>query len=290
MIRKQATLIVIFFIAIVSAGCFRRWAMSDKQVSKYYASKPVKPVYFSIENDSVKMFCATTGSDTLPPLILIHGAPGAWYGSRMMLDDTVLQNRFHIIAVDRLGYGKSRFHKKRKVVNDLDIQATAIGEVLRLNKSGKTGTIVGSSYGCAIGASLVLQQPGSFNHLMMLAPAIDPVQEKFWWFHEYLHSGLIIQLLPHYIRNATAEKFGHIEQLEKMSGKWKDLNLQITVMQGGTDYIIQPGNLLYAMEVLKGKQANFIYLPNAGHLIRREYPDTVRHYILKGLSTVKKTQ
>ncbi|HSB94012.1 MAG TPA: alpha/beta hydrolase [Flavitalea sp.] len=235
------------------------------------------------------MFCATTGSNTLPPLILIHGAPGAWYGSRMMLDDTMLQHRFHIIAVDRLGYGKSRYRGKRKVVNDIDIQAAAIGEVLRLNRSGKTGTIVGSSYGCAIGANLALQHPGAFNHLVMLAPAIDPEQEKFWWFHEYLHSGLLIQLMPHYIRNATAEKFGHIEQLEAMSKRWSKLTLDITVMQGGADNIIQPGNLLYAMEIFRNKNADFVYLPNAGHLIRREYPDTVRHYILQGLSTVKVT-
>ena len=290
MIRKPVALILLFLLSFVAPGCFRRWVMTDKQVRKYYANKPVKPVYFSIENDSVKMFCATTGADTLPPLILIHGAPGAWYGSRVMLDDTILQNRFHIIAVDRLGYGKSRFNNKRRVVNDIDIQATAIGEVLRLNKSGKTGTIVGSSYGCAIGARLVLQKPGAFNHLMMLAPAIDPAQEKFWWFHEYLHSGLLIQLMPHYIQNATAEKFGHIEQLEKMTDKWDDLDVDLTVMQGGTDYVIQPGNLLYAMEVLKNKNANFVYLPEGGHLIRRQYPDTVRHYLLKGLSTVKNIQ
>ena len=58
-------------------------------------------------------------------------------------------------------------------------------------------------------------------------------------------------------------------------------------MQGGADYIIQPGNLEYAREVLKGKEASFVFLPNGGHLIRREYPDTVRYYLLKGLSTVK---
>src|SRR5690349_5748273 len=112
MSRKKEALFILVLISFVASGCFRRWVMTDKQVAKYYASKPIKPVYFSVENDSVKMFCAITGSDTLPPLILIHGAPGAWYGSRMMLDDTILQNRFHIIAVDRLGYGKSRFHKK----------------------------------------------------------------------------------------------------------------------------------------------------------------------------------
>ena len=290
MIRKSILLPAVFLIIICCSGCFRRWVLTDKQIQRYYASKPVKPVYFTIEDDSVKMFCATTGDDTLPPLILIHGAPGAWHGSRQMLDDSILQHRFQIISVDRLGYGKSRFRDKRKVVNDISVQAAAIAEVLRINRSGKTGTIVGSSYGCAIGAELALLKPTSFNHLMMLAPAIDPEQEKFWWFHKYLHSGVLIQLMPRYIRNATAEKFGHVEELQKMAGHWKKLSLQITVMQGGADYIIQPGNLNYARAVLSNKDATFIYLPQAGHLIRREYPDTVRHYLLSGLSSLKNIQ
>lgn len=288
--RSIAIASLLLFLSVLSSSCFRRWVMTDKQIRAYYADKPVKPVYFTIANDSVQLFCATTGADTLPPLIMIHGAPGAWHGSRQMLDDSLLRQRFQLIAVDRLGYGKSKFHNRKKVVNSIDIQATAIAEVLRLNHSGKTGTIVGSSYGCAIGARLALLEPGRFNHLVMLAPAIDPAQEKFWWFHQYLHSGLFINMLPRYIRNATAEKFGHVDELEKMVPQWQQLGLAITVMQGGADYIIQPGNLLFAKEVLEGKQATFIYLPDAGHLIRREYPDTVRHYLLKGLAGVKTIQ
>lgn len=275
---------LLFCLSVLCTGCFRRWVMTDKQINAYYADKPVKPVYFTIGNDSVKMFCATTGADTLPPLILIHGAPGAWHGSRQMLDDSILQRTFQIIAVDRLGYGKSRFHNRRRPVNSIDIQATAIAEVLRLNKSGKTGAIVGSSYGSAIGARLALLHPNRFHQLMMLAPAIDPDQEKFWWFHKYLHSGIFIDLMPRYIRNATAEKFGHQQQLEWMRPQWKNLNLYITVMQGGRDIIIYPANFDFAKKVLPREKSDFIFLPEGEHLIRRQYPDTVRNYLLHGLS------
>lgn len=288
--RVTYTASLLLLLSMLTTGCFRRWVMTDKQVRAYYADKPIKPVYFTIANDSIEMFCATTGADTLPPLILIHGAPGAWHGSRQMLDDPILQQHFQVIAVDRLGYGKSKYHRSKRVVNSIDLQATAISEVLQLNHSGKTGTIVGSSYGCAIGAKLALMHQDRFNHLMMLAPAIDPEQEKFWWFHDYLHSGVFIQLMPRYIRNATAEKFGHVAELEKMNSQWSQLDLAVTVMQGGADYIIKPGNLDYARTVLQNKKATFVYLPNAGHLIRREYPDTVRHYLLQELSSVKSIQ
>src|SRR5579864_5430057 len=95
------------FIAMVCSGCFRRFTMSDKQVNAYFSERHTKPVFVTIQDDSVKLFCAMTGADTLPPLLLIHGAPGAWYGSRIMLTDTDLQKHFHIIAMDRPGYHRS---------------------------------------------------------------------------------------------------------------------------------------------------------------------------------------
>ena len=141
-----------------------------------------------------------------PPLLLIHGAPGAWYGSRNFLEDSLLQQHYHIIAVDRPGYNKSRFRRKRKAVTSITLQAVGIREALRLNRSHKTGVVVGSSYGAPIAAKLAMLYPQHFHHLVMLAPAIDPDKEKFWWFHPYVRRGPVRWLLPRFINNATDEK------------------------------------------------------------------------------------
>lgn len=278
-------LTVFLFILVCCSSCFRRWVMTDKQIREYYKGKAVKPVLFTIQNDSVSLFCAATGSDTLPPLILIHGAPGAWYGSRNMLDDTILQRRFHVIAVDRLGYGKSRFKRKRKPVNSLATQATAIAEALRINRSFKKGIVLGSSYGAPIAAEMAIMYPERFSHLMMLAAAIDPEKEKFWWFHRFLRSGLLVQLLPRYIRTATAEKFGHVAELKQLDTQWPNLHVPTTVVQGGRDYIIEPSNLDYARQVLAGKRASFVFLPEASHLLRWQAADTVRSLLLRAIDS-----
>ena len=73
---------LILIIALTCPGCFRRFTQTNSQIKEYFADKPVKPTYFTIQNDSAKLFCAVAGADTLPPLLIIHGAPGAWYGSR----------------------------------------------------------------------------------------------------------------------------------------------------------------------------------------------------------------
>lgn len=280
-------ILVLIIIPFICSGCFRRWVMTDQQIEAYYKNKPSRPSFFHVTNDSVDLYCATMGEDTFPAVIMIHGAPGAWYGSRRLLEDSVLQQHFQIISVDRLGYNKSTFKGKRRPVPSIATQAEAIHQALRLNKSGKSAVVMGSSYGAPIAAKIALQHPEDYHHLVMLAAAIDPDQEKFWWFHRYLNSGLLIHLLPRYIRAATAEKFAHAGELFQMVPEWKRLSIPVTVVQGGRDHIIEPGNIEFARKQLQGKKAEFIYLPNAGHLIRNSNPEIVRNILLKSLLDVK---
>src|SRR5438034_4295989 len=87
---RHAFLSLILIMSLACTGCFRRFVQSDKQIKDYFKDQPVKPTYSTVQNDSVKLFCAVAGADTLPPLLIVHGAPGAWYGSRNMLVDSVI--------------------------------------------------------------------------------------------------------------------------------------------------------------------------------------------------------
>ena len=276
MLKLLSFCCITFFLT----GCFGRFVMTQKELKAYYKNKP-QPTYFTIQNDSVSLFCATAGADTLPPLLLIHGAPGAWYGSRNFLEDTLLQQHYHIIAVDRLGYNKSRFKNKRRAVPGITLQAVAIHEALRLNRSFKSGVIMGSSYGGAIAAKEVVLYPEAFHHLVMLAAAIDPDKEKFWWFNPWGHHGPIRWFLPRFINHATDEKYAHVSELRKMLGDWQKINIPITVVQGDADKIVDPANLDFAKKQLQGKQAEFILIHNAGHLIRWQHAALVRSILLK---------
>lgn len=276
-------LILLLFIGFGCSGCFTRFVMTEKELKTYYKDKP-KPNWFTVQNDSVKLFCATAGADTLPPLLLIHGAPGAWYGSRIFLEDSILQQHYHIIAVDRLGYNKSRFKNKRRSVPSITTQAIAIHEALRLNRSFKTGVVLGSSYGGPIAAKMSVLYPGSFHHLVMLAPAIDPAKEKFWWFNPWVHHGPLRWIMPRFVNHATDEKYAHVAELNKLLPDWKKINIPVTVVQGDADKIVDPANLDFAKQQLQGKQAEFLLLHNAGHLIRWQRPDIVRTILLKQAS------
>lgn len=281
--RIRFPYLIFIAVSIGLTGCFGRFVMTEKELKTYYKDKP-KPSFFTIKNDSVKLFCASSGSDTLPPLLLIHGAPGAWYGSRNFLEDSMLQSRFHIIAVDRPGYNKSRFKNKRKAVTSIQTQTIAIHEALRLNRSGKTGIVLGSSYGAPIALNTAIEYPGEFHHVVMLAAAIDPSIEKFWWFSKLIRRGPIKWMLPRFFRTTTNEKNTHVKELQRLLPKWKLLTVPATVVQGGADKIVNPANIDFAREQLKNKQAEFIFIPEAGHLIRWQYPGLVKKILLESLA------
>jgi pimeloyl-ACP methyl ester carboxylesterase len=273
---------IFFLFALISiscTGCFRRFVQTDKQLREYYKDKP-RPTYFTIQNDSVQLFCAVAGADTLPPLLLIHGAPGAWYGSRNLLDDSLIKTRFQVISVDRLGYNKSRFKGKRKAVTSIDIQAVAIYEALRLNRSHQQGIVMGSSYGGPIAAKIAIDHPAAFYHVVLLAAAIDPAEEKFFWFNKYVHHGPLKWLLPRFFRTATNEKYTHVKELQRLQSRWNQLTVPVTAVQGDADKIVSPGNLDFARKVLAGKNTVFISLPGVGHLIRWQRADLVRSILL----------
>lgn len=260
------------------SSCFRSWRKSDREIREHYANRNIKPTYYTIQNDSLRLFVATTGADTLPPLLLIHGAPGAWYGYMNMVDDSLLQQKYHIIAVDRLGYNHSSYRKKR-FVTSIDTQARAAALALSLNHSRQKGVILGRSYGAPIAAKIAILNPQRFNKLVMLAPAIDPSTEKFWWFSKPAKWWIVRMWLPHRLNVATFEKFAHVKELEKLSNEWSQLEVPTTVVQGGKDWIVDPSNLDFARKQLTNKTAEFIYLPEAGHLISYSHPDLVRKLV-----------
>ena len=278
---KLLRITIYFCIAFSCTGCFTRWVMSEHEVKTHYASRPVKPTFFTIKNDSVELFCATTGSDTLPPLLLIHGAPGGWFSNINLVDDPDLQAHYHIIAVSRPGYHKSKFKNKLRPLTSIQLQSVAIHEALRLNQSFKKGVVLGTSYGAPIGAQMAIQYPKDFYHLVLIAGALDPENEKFWWFHRYLRSLFVRISMPRFINTATDEKFAHIKELQLLLPQWPQLQIPTTVVQGTKDEIVPSINFEFAKQQLKNKEAEFISISGAGHMIRRSHPQIIKELLLK---------
>lgn len=259
-------------------GCFRRFSMTEREIRRHYVGKKARPMFYTIEDDSTKLFVATLGSDTLPPLLLIHGAPGNWYGYLRNMDDTLLQQRFQMLVVERPGYGKSRQRRsplRLRSRMSIDFQARSIVKALSLNHSGQPAIVLGRSYGAPIAVRVATLVPERVGHLFLISPAIDPDKEKFWWFSKWGRMPLVQLFLPRSLNLATYEKYEHARQLRGLLPYWSQLKPPVTVVQGAQDWLIDQGNLAFAKRMLANKPATFQLLPDAGHLITNSHASFV---------------
>lgn len=275
-------------LSILLGSCFSRWILTESEIKAHYRDRLAKPLYHMVANDSLKLHYVTFGADTAQPVLFIHGAPGAWDGYMNMLDDSSLQHQFHLISVDRPGYGKSQKKPKKKVYSLVE-QAQAIILALKSNHSGKKAIIVGRSYGAPVAAEIAALYPDMVQKVILLSPAIDPDTEKFWWFSKYGKVFLVRWFLPERMNTATDEKYAHVTELKKLKNDWPKIQSDVTVMCGGQDWIVDTTNFSYAKKVLQGnRNARFIFIPESGHLISSSRPDLVKKEIC-GIEDLKET-
>lgn len=272
--------ILFLSLSISLSSCFSRYIISAKEVRRHYADKKVKPKEIFIKNDTLSLSLASMGPDTLPMLLLIHGAPGSLWGYMNLMDDEDLQKHFHIVSVDRVGYGKSRL-KKRRYVTSIETQANALLPVFSLNKSDQKVIVLGRSYGAPIAARLTSMAPDKVKELIMVSPVIDPETERFFWFSKWGRMSFVQLFLPAAFNAATAEKYSHAAELRKMLPVWEQLSVPTTVIQGGNDWIADPSNIDFAKRHIKSKRAQYIFLYNAGHMITFSHAAMIKEMLLK---------
>lgn len=272
--------ILFLFLSASLSSCFSRYIISAKEVRRHYADKKVKPKEIFIKNDTLSLSLASMGPDTLPMLLLIHGAPGSLWGYMNLMDDEDLQKHFHIVSVDRVGYGKSRL-KKRRYVTSIETQANALLPVFSLNKSDQKVIVLGRSYGAPIAARLTSMAPDKVKELIMVSPVIDPETERFFWFSKWGRMSFVQLFLPAAFNAATAEKYSHADELRKMLPVWERISVPTTVIQGGNDWIADPSNIDFAKKHIKSKRAQYIFLYNAGHMITFSHAAMIKEMLLK---------
>jgi len=257
-----------------------RFIYTDKELTQHYQNKKIKPTYHKLNFLNRHVHYAKVAlSDTLPLLVFIHGAPGFWYGYMNLMDDSLLQTKYKMISVDRLGYGKSDYGKAEL---STQMQALSILEIIEHeNKSNKKVALLGRSYGAPIAAWLAINYPQEIEKLMMVSPVIDPQHEKFYWFSGIGKWKLTQLFLPNVLNVATKEKYAHINEMKKMQNKWKSLYVPSYVLTGENDNIADTANFSFAKKFLTNNNVYFNKLKDTGHLITYERAGYVKELLMK---------
>jgi len=220
----------------------------------------------------------SVGADTLPVVLLIHGAPGSMVKYRGWFRDSNLYQRVHLVAVDRPGYGKSGYGRAETSVAR---QAAFLAPLLKQLSTRGTVALCGSSYGGPIAAKLAMDYPEKVKSLVLQSASVEPGSEKVPRIAYWIRSPLGV-VFPGWARVATKEKFRHRQALEEIQDEWDKIQCPTWILHGDLDDLIYPSNANYAFEHLQcTPEKHLICLDNATHRIYWHQPDTIKYYILK---------
>jgi pimeloyl-ACP methyl ester carboxylesterase len=281
-IRKIIWGALLSAMALVFGSCFllKKYIYTDQELLEHFKNKKLKPVYNQIDFlISSVHYAKISRSDTLPLLLLIHGAPGAWYGYLNLMDDSLLQEHFKMVSVDRLGYGKSNYGQPEVSVQ---LQALEIKRIIEEeNYHNKKVFLIGRSYGAPIAAWYAIHYPQNVEKLFMISPVIDPAKEKFYWFSDIGKWGIVQVMLPKMLNVATSEKYAHGQEMQKMLPLWKNLYSTAYVITGEDDHLADTANFSFAKKELIYCDCKFMKLKNTGHQVTRQHPELIKKLLLE---------
>lgn len=271
--------------------------MSDKKIAAYFAKRPVKPTFGTVQVNGRSIHYARVGAstpgsaplrrtgrtaDSLPTVLFIHGSPGAWDAFIGFFADSSLYNRAQLLSVDRPGFGKSGLGDPEP---SLQAQAADLAPLLRLSRSDQKPILVGHSLGGPVAARLAMDYPELVGGLILVAPSIDPDLEKKEWYRPIGNAFPFRQWLPTELDVSNQEIMPLRGELQQMLPLWAGIRVPVIIIQGEDDPLVPPGNAAFARRVLVNAPVTIQMIPKMNHFIPWSRPDLIHDAILHQLNT-----
>ena len=276
--RNWMIIVAVLLLAPVTYSyvMMNQFSWSDKELSDYFSTKKMKPQYSEYTVNGRSIFYASIGSDTLPMVLFIHGAPGSWYDYVKYFGDSNLISKAHLVSLDRPGYGKSG---EGQPVTSIEEQAEMIRPLFDLNKSNQPVVLLGHSYGGPIAVKLAMDYPDEVKGMVLLAPAIDPDNEKQFAINRLADLRMIRSMIPRIWVSAYYEKKTHVDELRKLND-WEKIISPTVYMYGDKDGLVPPVNVEFAKRKILNAPLSITEFPNENHFIPWTQQDSVTKVIL----------
>lgn len=286
------SIVLLFVVACFVFDHFIQFRMSDEQLTQLFKEHniPGEIKYYKAEGRTIRY--VEIGSDTLPSLFMLHGAPSSLSIYRAYFTDTQFLRMFRMVAVDRPGYGYSGFGVPEP---SLQKQSNMLWPVLKsLRSNNKPVIIVAGSYGTSVACRLMMDHPHSADGMMLVAPSLAPGEEKVYWFTNIVENQLVNWFIPRMFQSANTEKINHQSELEKMLPYWSRIKVPVSYLQGANDQLIYTTNAAFAKKrMVNVPQLHIEFLKDRPHffafsdrmIIRRKILDL--YYVVKRLRSTK---
>ncbi len=237
---------------------------SDKRIVKKFKKLGQIPKIYhdTFEGKSIRWIADKAFNKSLPTVIFVHGAPGSLDNYYKHLQDTDLQKKANLISVDRLGYGYSNFSNAEVSIAK---QAEMIDFIAQKYKKNKI-ILVGWSYGGSIIGKMAMDNP-NYAHIIMIAPAVSPKDEKYFWFGNFAKWKATRWLVPKAFQVAEDEKLAHAQELQKLENDWQKIKTPITYYHGNNDGLVPYKNMKFLQSKMDSTILKTVTIEKGSHFI-----------------------
>ncbi|MCY4419510.1 MAG: alpha/beta hydrolase [Cytophagales bacterium] len=257
-------------------GC-TSFRMSYSEVSDYFKGSSLVPSYHSVWVKGRSIHCAEIGDKKKPSVVFVHGSPGSWTDYIDYFLDSALLADFHMLSVDRPGYGFSGFGDP---VRDISEEAYMIDQAISrtiLSSPEKKIIWVGHSYGGTVVARIAMDYPERIAGILFLAPSLDPELEFPRWYNRMGSWGWVRRLLPKAVYVSNEEIVSMSPHLWVMDKLWDQIRAPVYHIHGTQDKLVPFEHVFYAQKKIRKASFHLQVLEGANHFLPwSSYEETVK--------------
>ncbi|MEP7232420.1 MAG: alpha/beta hydrolase [Ginsengibacter sp.] len=271
-------LFVVLIVWIICAQTCNRMRVDDATAIEDFKKTGVVLTPYTDTINGHHLHYVSTGSDSLPLLVFIHGSPGSWEAFTQYLKDSDLVKQYHMIAIDRPGLGYSDYGN----AEHMDKQAEIISPLLQRLKNNKPIFLVGHSLGGPMIVELAYNNPGLIDGLVLLAGSVDPKEEKSERWRYLLAHTPLRYLIPAFLRPSNDELMYFKKDVQEMPHMLQQIRCRVFILHGDHDSLVPYGNALFAKEnLMNASSVEMITLEGADHFIPWSNYADIKNVLLK---------
>lgn len=206
-----------------------------------------------------------TGPDTAALVFFVHGSPGSWDNYARIMAHRELYTQYHLIAVNRIGYGVSEHEGG---VASLEEQVESFWPLVMEKSAGHPPLLVGHSMGGPVVLKAAMMHSAELKGVISLAGSFDPELEPHEWYRGLYKIFPVNLFMQAVFKSSNDELFTHKKELQEMENGWKDISCPVYIFQGLSDDLVDYRNADFAEKKLSRLQSKkIIRIPGENHFI-----------------------
>jgi len=203
-----------------------------------------------------------TGDENKPSILFVHGTPGSLQAYEGYYNDPALQEKYHLVSIDRIGFGKS----SKKSEGSLSVHAKSIISLLNEKWPQKKFNCMGHSYGVPVCLKMFILEPERFNAGLFFAGAVNPNRKILRWYN-YLASTWVVKLfLSRGFENSNDEMKSLKKELFILEKDLDKIDKSILIIHGKKDSIVPFEDSEYLEKMLINAKLTIFSPETMGHL------------------------